>query len=121
MAPPARRSQKTTISSPSTPFIFRRSKIKIESTTVTKEVQLRITYPSREALEDALHSNIPVSTSGKTLGIALSLSHPEDLASYSIETMKDGAWKKVEVTYSRPGPGKVCASEPHLLLPYSLF
>jgi hypothetical protein len=108
-------SQKTT----ATPFTFRCSKIKIEAN--TKEVRLdKAHFLSKEALEDALHSNIPVSISGKTLSIALSLSHPEDLASYSIDAMKDGAWKKVEVTYSRPRPDTVGAFEPHLPLPYSL-
>jgi len=54
-------------------------------------------------LQTALQDNIPASPSGRALSQILSLSHPNDLSSYHIESVNAG-WGKdgTIVKYSRP-------------------
>jgi len=54
-------------------------------------------------LQIALQNNIAVSSSGRTLSQILSLSHPNELSTYRIESV-DGGWGKdgTVVKYSRP-------------------
>jgi hypothetical protein len=86
-------------------FRFERSKLTTKTTKTTKEVTLDGTQFNKRttaaAIQNALHNNLPVSASGRTLQALLSLSYPDQLSSYSVEEVRF-AWGRTTVKYSRP-------------------
>lgn len=50
--------------------------------------------------------NLPASESGRTLSEILSLSHPDDLDSYTIDSATPSAWQKVVVCCSSSRDGQ---------------
>ena len=91
------------------PFVFQRSKLvaitKPEFTERDVVIDTKI-YPDMknpltvDMMQNALQSGLPVSTSRRTLAQILSLSHPENLSSYSINSIRT-VWGKKRVNYSR--------------------
>jgi seryl-tRNA synthetase len=107
---------------PKSIFRFERSKLTTKTTKTTKEVTLDGTqydkHTSAATIQNALHEDLPVSASGRTLQAILSLSHPNQLSSYSVDEVKF-AWGKTTVKYSRPeSSNAVCL---HSLRSFSLL
>ena len=81
-------------------FRFERSKL---TTKTMKEVTLDGTqygkHTSAVTIQNTLHEDLPVSTSGRTLQALLSLSYPDQLVSYSVNEAKF-AWGRTTIKYS---------------------
>jgi hypothetical protein len=91
---------------PTRTFTFERKKVVTTTKTTTKLVTLKGNLFSNtataEQFQTALGSGIAVSHSGRTLSEILTLSYPDDLSRYSVESVHVG-WGKggKVVTYSR--------------------
>jgi len=96
---------------PKSIFKFERSKLTTKTTKTIKEVTFNGTdynkHTSATTIQNALHNDLPVTTSGRTLRALLSLSYPEQLYSYSVNEVKF-AWGRTTVKYSRPESSLVC-------------
>jgi len=89
------------------PFIFERSKLVPKPDFTKEDVLIDATrfpqVPPVEAIQSALHNGLPVTCSGRTLSDVLSISCPDQLASYSIDGVKV-VWGKTRLTYSKTEP-----------------
>ena len=91
------------------PYVFEKSKLatvlKHTETEVLVDANIRPHWktPSVSSIQNALDNNLPVSTSGRNLLDILSLSHPENLSSYSILNVRS-IWGKTRVNYLRDEP-----------------
>jgi hypothetical protein len=91
---------------PTRTFTFERKKVVTTTKMTTKSVTLKGNLFSDtvtvEQFQTALRSRIAVSPSGRTLSEILTLSYPDDLSRYSVESVRVG-WGKggKVVTYSR--------------------
>ena len=83
-------------------FVFERDKITTKTTKTTKDTTSNRynDCTSAATIQDALHRDLPFSTSGRTLSTILSLSYPDDLSLYTVNKVKT-AWMKTTVKYSR--------------------
>src|SRR5882724_2101014 len=96
---------------PKSIFKFEWSKSTTKTTKMIKEVALNGSeynkHTSAATIQNALHNDLPVSTSRKTLRALLSLSYPEQSSSYSVNEVKF-AWGRTTVKYSHPESSLVC-------------
>lgn len=95
-------------------FTFQRSKLVAKPEIFTKRVLLdKEMFPKDVPLstvQSALTQSLVVSHSGRTLAEILSLSYPEELSKYTIESVEGIGRKGTVVTYPRPESGtEVCS------------